>query len=68
MSNGTCPMGASNAATIAALSKLIETVCSKVADVDLKTNKRIDKVESKQDWMIYLLIVNLVAVIVGYIT
>ncbi len=68
MTNGTCPVGSANAAMIAALTKEVETACSGMGVVEERMNTRVSKVEAKQDWMIYLLIVNLVAVIVGYIT
>jgi len=50
MTNGECHIGSANAANIKALAKN-----------DVFLSGRIDKVEAKQDWILYLIIVNLVA-------
>ena len=68
MTNGTCPVGASNATNIQALSKTIETACHNMKEKSDSVDKRVDKVEAKQDWVIYLLIGNLIAVLMGYVT
>jgi hypothetical protein len=68
MANGTCPVGASNATNIAALTKAIETACHNMNEKSKSLDGRVSKVEAKQDWIIYLLIGNLVAVVIGYIT
>ena len=65
MANGDCPIGASNAATIAALAKVVETACSSIATVEGKLNDRVGKVEAKQDWILYLLIANLTGVVIS---
>jgi len=67
MSNGDCPVGSANAANIVALSRVIETACSGMLDTKKELTERVNKVESKQDWMLYLLIANLVAVLLNYI-
>ena len=67
MANGECYIGATNAANIIAQAQMIESTNTRVDKVETNVNKRVDKVEAKQDWMIYLLIINLVAVVTGYI-
>lgn len=64
MANGECPVGASNMATIAALAKTVEQACGSMHKVEEKLNSRVDNVESKQDWILYLLIANLAGVVV----
>lgn len=52
MPNGKCHIGSANAANIIA-----------VAKNNVVLSGRLDKVEAKIDWILYLLIVNLVALV-----
>lgn len=53
MPNGECHIGAENRANIKALAR-----------GQITLSDRVSKVETKQDWMIYLLVINLVTLIV----
>lgn len=72
--NGDCPVGSANLASIAALNRALETACTNLGEISKNNNIRIDrnedrmdKIEKKQDWIFYLLITTLVAVIAGNI-
>ena len=65
MANGECPVGAGNAATIAALAKVVESACGSMDKLEEKLGDRVSKVEAKQDWILYLLIANLTGVVVS---